>query len=120
MNIENEKSKTQRTRRNEGHFSNSEDDFNSSTGVDEPSNQPGVKSVGLDGKNWQGGDSIKPFVCGAFGKILDRLIDSWEDRKKEAKDCLAWYNAQVDKCDNEIELLRLIKNDLVQAPTEEK
>ena len=98
----------------------SSSDTGCSRGSDKTSEPTGIESVSSAGKDWQGGDSIKPFVCGTFGKILDRLIDSWEDRKQEAKDCLTWYNGQIDRCDNEIELLKSIKNDLVQASTEEE
>ena len=120
MVVNNEKSKTQRTRRNERHLSDSEGDFNSSTGVDEPSNQLGAKSVGLDGKNWPGGNKVKSFVSSTVGKLIDRLINSWKDRRKEAVDCLDWYNNQVSKCDEEINFLELMKVELTEALAEEE
>ncbi len=119
MSAKNEKSKTQATRGNEGHFSNSESDFNSSTGLDESSGQPGLESVGFNGENRTRGNKVKSFVSTAVGKLIDRLIDSWRDRKKEAKDCLTWYNDQIAKCDSEIELLEMMKVELTEALAEE-
>ena len=95
MGLKNEKSETQGARRNEGHFSNSEGDFYSSTRINESSNQPWLESVRPVGENWTGGNKIKRFVSTTVGKLIDRLIQSWTDRKKEALDCLTRYNDPV-------------------------
>ncbi len=113
--LKNEKSETQGARRNEGHFSNSEGDFYSSTRINESSNQPWLESVRPVGENWTGGNKIKRFVSTTVGKLIDRLIQSWTDRKKEALDCLTRYNDQINKCNEEIGLLELIKAELADT-----
>ncbi|MGD1712861.1 hypothetical protein [Dapis sp. BLCC M172] len=120
MSVQNEKSKTQATRRDEGYFSDSKSNLNSSAGTNESSDYSGAESVRPDGENRSRGNKIKSFVSATVGKLIDRLIQSWKDRKKEAVDCLEWYNSQADKCDKEIELLELMKVELAQTLAEEE
>ncbi len=98
----------------------SSSDTGSSGGFDESSNQSRLESVVANGENWSGGNKVKGFIRSTVGKLIDRLIDSWRDRKKEAVDCLDWYNDQVNKCDKEIELLELMKVELTEALPEEE
>ncbi|MEM1172271.1 MAG: hypothetical protein AAGJ08_25125 [Cyanobacteria bacterium P01_H01_bin.35] len=83
-----------------------------SPGVDGYSSQPRDESLNSSGKNRSEGNQVGYFLIPTLGKIIDRLIDSWRDREKEATDCLDWYNEQVEKCRKEIGSLEEIKAEL--------
>ncbi len=119
MELENAKKQTQGTRRVQT-GSHDEYDARSSTGLDESSDQPGLESFSSSGENWPGGNKVKGFINSTVGKLIDRLIDSWKDREKEAKDCLDWYNQQLVKCRKEVELLELMKAEMTEALAKEE
>ncbi|MDY7008765.1 MAG: hypothetical protein SWX82_33835 [Cyanobacteriota bacterium] len=90
-----------------------------SEGVDEYSNRIRYKSIGAAGKDWSEGNTTQDVWQRTTKKILDRLIDSWKDRRREAEDCLNWHNSLLSKCNDEIEILELMKAEL-EANTEEE
>ena len=118
MNNENVKEQTQGKRTVQGIIFSS-GDSRSSARVDGTSDSIGSESFSSTGENRQEGNKTQPIICATVGKLIDRLIDSWKDRKQEANDCLDWYNNQVSRCDKEIELLQLIKEDLAQESAPE-
>ncbi|MDJ0553500.1 MAG: hypothetical protein QNJ68_03490 [Microcoleaceae cyanobacterium MO_207.B10] len=89
-------------------------DNRSSSGPNEHSRQDGIESFSTSGENRTGGYPAGVFLSQTVGKIIDRLIDSWRDREKEASDCLEWYQNQIEKCQEEINSLEDIKAELTE------
>ncbi|NEN90014.1 MAG: hypothetical protein F6K48_14285 [Okeania sp. SIO3H1] len=114
METKNEESEAQGVRRDEGYFNDSPGNSNSSQWIGGASGEDGGIQSRLDREDRSSGDSFRFCSISLFGKILDRLITSWEDREKEATDCLDWYQNQVNRCQQEIKSLEEIKAELTK------
>ncbi|MGB3513181.1 MAG: hypothetical protein WBA93_29000 [Microcoleaceae cyanobacterium] len=118
MRAKNEEKQAQDKRRNQT-ASGAKDNQDCGGRVEGASGQVSDIKIGISGANWQEANIPQFFICGTLGKILDRLITSWQDREKEAVDCLDWYQNQVEKCQQEIKSLEDIKAELAKNVEQE-